>query len=102
MSECSTCNFKKLVIDKQIDGQRIKADLCSICLFNTLTSTQIDDLIKISSIKQFQEGDILFFEEDKPNYLYFLLKGAIKEYKYYDQRYRSQEEACKYILCGST
>jgi len=83
MSECSRCNFKELVIDKQLDEQRIKADLCSICLFKTLTGTQIDELIKISSIKQFQEGDILFLEEDKPNYLYFLLKGAIKEYKYY-------------------
>jgi len=82
MSECNTCNFRDLVIAKSINGERIKADLCSICLFKTLTDEQIDELIKISSIKQFHEGDILFFEEDKPHYLYFLLKGIIKEYKY--------------------
>ena len=82
MSDCNICIFKELVIDKRIDQERIKADLCSICLFKTLTGEQIDELIKISSIKQFQEGDILFFEEDKPRYLYFLLKGVIKEYKY--------------------
>lgn len=82
MSDCNICIFKKLVIDKRIDQERIKADLCSICLFRTLTGAQIDELIKISSIKQFQEGHTLFFEEDKPYYLYFLLKGVIKEYKY--------------------
>ena len=82
MSDCSICIFKELVINKRLNQEKIKADLCNICLFKTLTGTQIDELIKISSIKQFQEGDILFFEEDKPNYLYFLLKGVIKEYKY--------------------
>lgn len=82
MSDCNICTFKELVIDKRINGERIKADLCNICLFKTLTGEQIDELIKISSIKQFQEGHTLFFEGDKPYYLYFLLKGVIKEYKY--------------------
>ena len=83
MSECNLCRFKELVIDKRItEQQKIRADLCNICLFKTLTDAQIDELIQISSIKQFEEGDILFYEESKPGYLYFLLKGAIKEYKY--------------------
>ena len=82
MSECEACIFKTLVINKQINEQRIRADLCSICLFKTLTGPQIDELIKICTIKQFHEGDILFSEEDEPSYLYLLLKGAVKEYKY--------------------
>lgn len=69
-------------MNKQIDTEEIKVDLCSICLFKTLTGRQIDELVKISSVKQFHEGEILFLEEEKPAYLYFLLKGAIKEYKY--------------------
>lgn len=68
--------------DKQVNEEVTKAELCNHCLFKTLTDTQIDELLKISSIQKFQEGDILFSEDEDPRYLYFLLKGVIKEYKY--------------------
>jgi len=82
MDKCVTCNFYKVVTDKQINKQIASVELCNHCLFKTLTDIQIDELINISTIKQFQEGDILFSEDENPRYLYFLLKGVIKEYKY--------------------
>lgn len=82
MDKCEICNFYKLVMDKQINDEIAKIELCSHCLFKTLTDTQIDELIKISTVTQYQEGDILFSEDENPHYLYFLLKGVVKEYKY--------------------
>lgn len=57
--------------------QRIK----EIVLFSKLSDEQIKQLEKISSIKKYNAKEILFYEGDKPIYLYVLLKGTLKVYK---------------------
>jgi len=56
--------------------------LKEICLFGSLDDKQLDKLGKISSIKNFKPGNILFYEGDDPKNLYFLLDGLIKLYRY--------------------
>jgi|LGOV01.1.fsa_nt_gb CRP/FNR family transcriptional regulator len=57
-------------------------ELKEICLFGSLDEKQLDNLNKISSIKKFKPGNILFYEGDEPKNLYFLLDGLIKLYRY--------------------
>ncbi len=56
--------------------------LKDICLFGSLDDNQLKKLDKISSIKNFKPGNILFYEGDEPKNLYFLLDGLIKLYRY--------------------
>lgn len=56
--------------------------LKEICLFGSLDNSQLDKLSKISIIKEFQTGNILFYEGDEPKNLYFLLDGLVKLYRY--------------------
>ena len=53
-----------------------------ICLFGSLDSDQLEKLRSISSIRTLKEGNILFYEGDEPEYLYFLLEGLVKLYRY--------------------
>lgn len=53
-----------------------------ICLFGSLDNDQLDKLRSISSIRTLKEGNILFYEGDEPEYLYFLLEGLVKLYRY--------------------
>lgn len=54
----------------------------NICLFSSLSKEQLKKLHQISTIKQFKEGNILFYEGEEPGYLYFLLEGLVKLYRY--------------------
>ncbi|MDY0238774.1 MAG: Crp/Fnr family transcriptional regulator [Campylobacterales bacterium] len=54
----------------------------SICLFSSLNNEQLKKLRQMSSIVKFNEGNIIFYEGDSPSYLYFLLEGLVKIYKY--------------------
>jgi len=56
--------------------------LKDICLFGSLDEKQLNRLNKISRIKDFQPGNILFYEGDDPKNLYFLLDGLVKLYRY--------------------
>ena len=56
--------------------------LKEICLFGSLDEKQLSRLSQISSIKNFQPGNILFYEGDEPKNLYFLLDGVLKLYRY--------------------
>jgi len=56
--------------------------LKDICLFGSLNKKQLNRLAKISSIKKFTPGNILFYEGDEPKNLYFLIDGLIKLYTY--------------------
>jgi CRP/FNR family transcriptional regulator len=60
----------------------MKHKLKEICLFGSLDDAQLEKLNKISSIKTFKEGNILFYEGDEPKNLYFLLDGLVKLYRY--------------------
>ena len=53
-----------------------------ICLFSSLKGEQLEKLKQISSIKELKEGNILFYEGEKPQFLYFLLEGLVKIYRY--------------------
>ncbi len=50
-------------------------------LFSDLKENELQRLNEISTKKFFKKGNILFFEGEKPKYLYILIKGAIKIFK---------------------
>jgi CRP-like cAMP-binding protein len=50
-------------------------------LFSDLKEDELQRLENICTKKSFKKGNILFFEGDKPKYLYILLKGEIKIFK---------------------
>ena len=60
----------------------MKKELREICLFGSLNEQQLQKLDSISSIKTYNSGNILFYEGDEPKYLYFLLDGLVKLYRY--------------------
>lgn len=60
----------------------MKSKLKEICLFGSLNEKQLDKLSSISNIKTFSQGNILFYEGDKPKNLFFLLDGLVKLYRY--------------------
>ena len=60
----------------------MQTQLKEICLFGSLDDKQLNRLNQISSIKNFQPGNILFYEGDEPKNLYFLLDGLVKLYRY--------------------
>ena len=60
----------------------MREELKEICLFGSLDDIQLDKLSKITTIKKFKPGNILFYEGDEPNNLYFLLDGLVKLYRY--------------------
>jgi CRP/FNR family transcriptional regulator len=60
-----------------IDKQYIK----DIPFFSSLSDDIIEKLSKISKIKTFAFGDILFYEKDQQNEIFYLVDGAIKFYK---------------------
>lgn len=77
---CTKCNIISLMGSERYKIET--TDLCDICLFRSLDPGQIDQLLSISNIKTFRDGNILFYEGERSEFLYFLLKGTIKEYKH--------------------
>lgn len=53
----------------------------NIKLFEELNQDQNNRLYKISSLRNYSKGNIVFYEGDKPNKLKLLLDGIIKVYK---------------------
>ena len=53
----------------------------NIELFEELSQDQNNRLYEISSIKNYSKGNIIFYEDDKPEKLHLLLDGIIKVYK---------------------
>jgi CRP/FNR family transcriptional regulator len=60
----------------------MKELLRGICLFESLNDEQLQELENICSIKKLNPGNILFYEGEEPKYLYFLIEGLIKLYRY--------------------
>ncbi len=52
-----------------------------IQLFSQLDDKQLKELEKISILKSFYADEILFYEGDKPEYLYILTEGLLRLYK---------------------
>ena len=53
----------------------------NIPFFNSLSDEIIDRLVKISKLKKFVSGDVLFYEKDQQNEIFYLCEGSIKFYK---------------------
>ena len=49
-------------------------------IFENLTIEEYDKLSSISTIKNYQKDNIIFYRGDKPKYLYLLLDGSVKIY----------------------
>lgn len=67
-----------------IESKLMRDQLREVCLFGSMDDKQLDKLAQISTIKQFQPGNILFYEGDEPTNIYFLLDGLVKLFKYDD------------------
>lgn len=52
-----------------------------IPLFSNLCDEGIEKLREISTIKQFNTKEILFYEGEEPTYMYILLSGTLRLYK---------------------
>ena len=55
--------------------------LKKISIFQNLNERELKLLLSISRIRKFEEGEILFYEKERPKYLTFLLLGVVKIYK---------------------
>lgn len=53
----------------------------NIELFQELSQAENNKLYKISSIKSYRKGNVIFYEGDKPKKLKLLLDGIVKVYK---------------------
>jgi CRP/FNR family transcriptional regulator len=55
--------------------------LQKIAIFEHLNETELKLLLSISRKRKFEEGEVLFYEKEKPKYLTLVLEGVIKIYK---------------------
>ena len=53
----------------------------NIELFQELNQVENNRLYKISSLKEYKKGNIIFYEGDQPKKLKLLLDGIVKVYK---------------------
>ena len=60
-----------------VDKQYIK----NIPFFNSLSDEILESLSKISKIKKFVFGEVLFYEKDQQKEIFYLVNGSIKFYK---------------------
>lgn len=56
-------------------------DLRNFFIFSKFSDEEFEEFLKISHIKKLQDGNILFYEGDKPEKLHLLLRGNIKVYR---------------------
>jgi len=56
-------------------------ELKNVYLFRNLSEKTLKDLERISAIKEYEPGQVLFFEGEKAEYMYILLEGRVKIYK---------------------
>lgn len=55
--------------------------LISIPLFSDLAEKELIELAQMSSFRHFPKGDILYYEKEQYNEIYYLKEGLIKVYK---------------------
>ncbi|TLD84022.1 Crp/Fnr family transcriptional regulator [Helicobacter sp. MIT 11-5569] len=55
--------------------------LDSFAPFDTLSAHSVQELLQITTLKLFKPKEIILYEEDCCNSLYFLLQGSVKLYK---------------------
>lgn len=62
-------------------NNNILEKLENIPLFHTLNSDELELLVSISKVELYPKGQTIFYEKEKLDYIYFLLKGTVKLYK---------------------
>ena len=55
--------------------------LALIPLFDSLEPSDIEKLASFCTIRPYQEGDVLFYEKDNKDAIYYIINGSIKFYK---------------------
>jgi len=55
--------------------------LRNISLFSDFSDKELEEISKFSTTKIYKTGDIIFYEQEEPQYLYLLLSGKIDLYK---------------------
>jgi len=58
-----------------------KECIASIPLFDALSSCDIDTIASFSTIRTYGQGDVLFYEKDNKDAIYYIISGSIKFYK---------------------
>lgn len=58
-----------------------KESIASIPLFEDLEKGDIDSITSFSAVKSYQRGDVLFYEKDDKDAIYYIMSGSIKFYK---------------------
>ena len=66
----------------------VKEKLKQIPIFETLSEKTIEKLSKITQIRELNKGDVLFFEREKVEYIYIVLKGTVFLYRDSLKEYR--------------
>lgn len=61
--------------------QSSKECIASIPLFDALSSSDIDTIASFSAIRTYGQGDVLFYEKDDKDAIYYVISGSIKFYK---------------------
>jgi len=64
-----------------VTNNNILEKLENIPLFHTLNSDELELLVSISKVELYPKGQTIFYEKEKLDYIYFLLKGTVKLYK---------------------
>lgn len=53
----------------------------SLPLFNGLKQEDIEHIASFCSLRSYHEGDVLFYEKDSKDAIYYIVKGSVKFYK---------------------
>jgi len=53
----------------------------SLPLFESLEETDIETIASFSSVKHHKRGDVLFYEKDTKDAIYYIINGSVKFYK---------------------
>ena len=62
-------------------NQEIVKKLKNISLFSLLNDDETELLASISKLEFYPKGHTIFYEKERLNYIYFLVKGVVKLYK---------------------
>lgn len=55
--------------------------VASLPIFSTLEESDIESIASFSSVKQHKKGDVLFYEKDSKDAIYYIIQGSVKFYK---------------------
>lgn len=73
------------------------SELMKLPLLRDLTAEQLTDFYALSFEESFQAEDVLFYEGDKPEYLYVILEGSVEIYK---EKLTGLNEVNRFVLAS--